>query len=166
MKWTIYQLLVMIGVTFFMWGMENINNENLIAQPPGEWTAVNSPLLTFLATGLLITGFYFIFLFEVKKKKNRFQHPVWIYMPQLCMAIGGVSFVLFLIGGTIGPLGGWVEQMRSLLYLILAYFLFLIFLFIFSFEHKRNRSAQATEKTIHLTFFWTLMLFFGLFFLF
>lgn len=165
MKWSVYQIFVMIGMALFMWILESsLLNHTGVEMTRGQG-AVYSPLLTFVVLSFFITGFYIIFLFEAKKA-HKFLQPIWTYMPSLCIFIGGTSVVLFLLGGTIGPIGGWIEQARSLFYVFLSYFLFLIFLFIFSFEHKRKQFEQSPERTVHLSYFWTVMLFLGLFFLF
>lgn len=74
-------------------------------------------------------------------------------MPKICVTVGILSVILFLIGGTVGPVMAWVEQWRSLLYVFLIYFLFLIFLFIFSIEHKRHQSRnEMISQYIFLIF--------------
>ena len=60
----------------------------------------------------------------------------------------------------------WVEQWRFTIYVFLVYFLFLIFLFIFSFEYKKQRTSQQSQKSIHISYAWTLLVFFVLYFLF
>ncbi|WP_406945556.1 hypothetical protein ACJA3J_03660 [Halobacillus sp. SY10] len=165
MKWSIYQIFVFIGMALIMWILESTLLGHIGVEITRGEGAVYSPLITFLVLILFITCFYILFLFEAKKG-HKFQQSIWTYMPSICMFIGGTSIVLFLLGGTIGPIGGWIEQVRSLFYVFLSYFLFLIFLFIFSFEHKRKRFEQSPERTVHLSYFWTLVLFFSLFFLF
>lgn len=166
MKWSIYQLLMVSLIILFMWYLEYINENRIVQPSSGEWAAVNSVYVTFLIIALVITGFYLIFLFEAKKENSFLQRPIWNVMPKVTVVVGVFSIVLFLVGGTIGPIMNWVEQWRSLLYVFLVYFLFLIFLFIFSFEHKRERRRQRSEKTVHVSYVWTIALFFVLFFLF
>lgn len=165
-KWSIYQVLTISFIILFMWFLEYINRNRTIQPSAGEWTAVNSVYVTFLIIALVVTCFYFIFLFEAKKENSFLQRSVWNIMPKVTVMVGTFSIVLFLIGGTIGPIMNWVEQWRSLLYVFLIYFLFLIFLFIFSFEHKQERLNQRSEKTVHISYIWTIAVFFLLFFLF
>lgn len=166
MKWSLYQILMVFLIIVSMWLLE-YTSENTSNQPVSEgWTAVNSAFDTFFIVALVVTFFYLIFLFEAKKEKSFLNHSIWSVMPKICIAIGILSVILFIIGGTMGPIMTWVEQWRSLLYVFLVYFLFLIFLFIFSLEHKKQRSSQQSEKTIHTSYIWTLLLFFFLFFLF
>lgn len=128
-----------------------------------EWDALTSPYITFFIVALVITCFYTLFLIEAKKKNNMFEHSIWGMMPKICAAAGVISVVLFIVGGTVGPIMNWVAQWPFLLHVFLIYFLFLIFLFIFSFEHKRQRFKQRSEKTIHISYICTLVLFFVLF---
>ncbi|WP_280771591.1 hypothetical protein [Salipaludibacillus daqingensis] len=165
MKWSILQLLTVFVIVFIMWFLENISQNRTTQPASGEWTAINSPYITFVVIALVVTCFYLIFMFQAKKENNLYQHRLWSMMPKLIGIVGFLSIVLFLIGGTIGPIMTWVEQWRSLIYVFLVYFLFLIFLFIFSFEHKRQRFRQQNEKTILISFIWTLLLFFGVFFI-
>lgn len=130
-----------------------------------EWNAVTSPYITFFVVVLVLTCFYVLFLSGAKKKNNIFEHSIWGKMPKICIAVGVISVVLFIVGGTVGPLMTWVAQWRFLLHVLLIYFLFLVFLFIFSFEHKGQRFKQRSEKTIHISYICTLVLFFVLFIL-
>lgn len=164
MKWTVYQGFMIVCMILVMASLEYINKSATISSS-SEWTAFNSKLMTFLIIGLLIAGFYSIFLLEAKKKNYRFQHQIWEHMPKIIIVAGIVSVVLFLLGGTVGPLMEWMEHWRFLLYILLGYFLLLVFLFIFSFEHKRQQFKHSPERIIHISFFWTLLLFFAVFFL-
>ncbi|MGM0845621.1 MAG: hypothetical protein ACQEUT_11640 [Bacillota bacterium] len=165
MKWSILQILAAFLMAVLMWGLE-INSESINLQTSsGGWTAVNSPLLTFLMIVLIMTGIYLIFLFEAKKDSPIFRLSIWLRMPAILVAAGVLSVILFILGGTIGPLMEWVSQWRFLLYVFLIYFLLLIFLFIFSIELKRQKGTQTFEKTVHISFVWTLVLLFALFFL-
>jgi len=165
-KWSLYQILMIPLIVIFMWLLEYTSGNRTNRVVSGEWTAVNSPYDTFLIIACVITFFYLIFLFEAKKNKSFLNHSIWDIMPGVCVAVGILSFILFIVGGTVGPIMAWVEQWRPLLYVFLIYFLFLVFLFIFSIEHKKQRFSQQHEKTIHISFIWTLLLFFVLFFLF
>ncbi|HLR03265.1 MAG TPA: hypothetical protein VK111_11030 [Virgibacillus sp.] len=101
-----------------------------------------------------------------KKKRVLLEHPVWRKMPIICIVVGVLSVILFIIGGTVGSITVWIEQWRFLLYVFLVYFLFLVFLFIFSVEHKKQTASRKTVTTIHISLVWTLLMFFVLFFLF
>lgn len=160
-KWLGFQIITVILLVCLMWLLELFSDKrtNLVT---GQWSAVNSSLITFLIIGLVITCFYFIFLLESKKKNNFLQSTIWPNMPKLCVGIGVISVILFLIGGTIGPLGTWIEHWRSFIYVFMIYFLFLIYLFIFSIEYKKERS----NKSIHISYLWTLTLFFVMFVIF
>ncbi|MGJ9460634.1 hypothetical protein [Oceanobacillus sp. CF4.6] len=166
MKWSLYQILMISLIVVSMWSLEYISGNRTTQPMSGEWTAVNSAYGTFFIVALVVTFFYLIFLFEAKKEKSFLNHPIWAIMPKISVIVGILSTILFIIGGTIGPVMTWVEQWRSLLYVFFVYFLFLIFLFIFSIEHKNQRSPQQSKKSIHFSFVWTLLLFFVLFFLF
>ncbi|NIK12583.1 hypothetical protein [Alkalibacillus almallahensis] len=166
MRWSIYQLLTFSLIVLFMWFLEYINQNGTNPHSSGEWTAVNSTYMTFITVSLAITLFYLIFLFEAKKDNSLLDRSLWKVMPTICIVAGIVSVILFLIGGIFGPIMEWVEQWRSLLYVFMIYFLFLIFLFIFSIEHKNNRFKQRNEKTVHIAFIWTIVLFIVLYFLF
>ncbi|WP_047980952.1 hypothetical protein [Ornithinibacillus contaminans] len=166
MKWSLYQILMISLIVVSMWSLEYISGNKTIQPVSGEWTAVNSAYGTFFIVALVVTFFYLIFLFEAKKEKSCLNHPIWTIMPKISVIVGILSTILFIIGGTIGPIMTWVEQWRSLLYVFFVYFLFLIFLFIFSFEHKKQRASQQSQKSIHISYIWTLILFFVLYFLF
>lgn len=166
MKWSLYQVLMILFMVVSMRLLEYTSENRTVQSTSGEWTIVNSSYTTFFIVALVVTFIYFIFLFEMKKKKSFFSHPVWINMPIICVTVGIISIILFIVGVTVGPVMVWVEEWRILLYVFLIYFLFLVFLFIFSIEHKKQRYSQQHEKTIHISFIWTLLLFFALFILF
>lgn len=165
MKWSLYQILMLLFIAVSMWLLEYASENRTLQSTPGEWTAVNSSYSTFLIVGLVLTFIYFIFLFEAKKDKSIFNHRVWSNMPRFTFIVGVLSVVLFIVGGTMGPITSWVEQWRSLLYVFLIYFLFLIYLFIFSLEHKKERATQRNQKSIHTSYIWTLLVFFAIYFL-
>ncbi|MGF2616170.1 hypothetical protein FZC84_00135 [Rossellomorea vietnamensis] len=165
MKWSILQILAVSLIIILMWSLEIISENINLQTSSGGWTAVNSPLLTFVIVVLVMTAIYLIFLFEAKKDSPVFRHRIWLRMPAVLVVAGVLSVILFILGGTIGPLMEWVSQWRFLLYIFLIYFLLIIFLFIFSIEHKRQKGTQTVEKTVHISFVWTLVLLFALFFL-
>ncbi|WP_184351834.1 hypothetical protein [Salirhabdus euzebyi] len=165
MKWIIYQILTLSIIVFFMWILDYINENRTIQHSSSEWTAVNSTFITFYIIAFIVSCFYLLFLFEAKKDNGLFDRSFWAVMPKMCVIIGVLSIILFLTGGTIGPIMVWIEQWPSLIYVFFIYFLFLIFLFIFSIEHKKHRYKQRKEKTVHISFTWTILLFFVLFFL-
>ncbi|MFA9557960.1 hypothetical protein ACERII_11690 [Evansella sp. AB-rgal1] len=165
MKWTILQLITASLIFINMWSIEYLSKTRNHLPSTGEWTATNSSNTTFFIIVLVITCFFLIFIFESKKRNSFFEHSVWNIIPKLCGIVGVLSIILFLLGGTMGPIMIWVEQWRSLIYVFLVYFLFLLFLFMFSFEHKRKRFEQKTEKTLVISYMWTLVLFFTVFFL-
>lgn len=166
MKWSLYQILMILFIVVSMWLLEYTSENRTVQSTPGEWTAVNSSYATFFIVALVVVFIYFIFLFEAKKKKSFFSHPIWSNMPIICFAVGVLSIILFIVGVTAGPVMVWVDEWRFLLYVFFIYFLFLVFLFIFSINHKKQRYSQQHEKTIHNSFIWTLLLFFVLFILF
>ncbi|TYS16690.1 hypothetical protein FZC78_11925 [Rossellomorea vietnamensis] len=165
MKWSILQFLAVSLIIIVMWTLEIVSENLNIQTSSGGWTAVNSPLLTFLMIVLIMTSIYLIFVFEAKKEKPIFRYSIWSRMPSILVGAGVLSVILFIMGGIIGPLMEWVSQWRFLLYVFLIYFLLLIFLFIFSIELKRQKGSQTVEKTVHISFVWTLVLLFALFFL-
>lgn len=166
MKWSLYQILMIIFIVVSMWLLEYTSENRTVQSTSGEWTAVISPYATFFIVALVVTFIYLIFLFEAKKDKSFLNHSIWNNMPKISVILGIVSVILFIIGGTIGPVMTWVEQWRSLLYVLFVYFLFLIFLFIFSIEHKNQRATKHRQRSIHISFIWTLLLFFVLYFIF
>ncbi|MDQ0159995.1 hypothetical protein [Alkalibacillus salilacus] len=107
MKWSIYQLLTFSLIVLFMWFLEYINQKGTNPTSSGEWTAVNSTYMTFLTVALVITLFYLIFLFEAKKDNSLLDRSLWKVMPTICIVAGIVSVILFLIGGTFGPIMEW-----------------------------------------------------------
>jgi len=140
-----------------MWYLEYITGNRTIQISSG--TAVNSSFVTFFIVALVISCFYLLFLFEAKKKKSIFASKVWAIMPIISINLGGLSTILFIIGGAIGPVFDWVQQWRFLLYIFFVYFLLLVFVFIFSIEHKKQRFKKSHEKAIHISYSWTLVLF-------
>lgn len=166
MKWSFYQLGMFLFLVIAMWLLEYSSENRAVQSASGEWTVVISSYGTFVAVSLVLTFIYFIFLFEAKKDKSLLHHPIWANMPKVTVIVGVLSVILFIVGGTIGPIMIWIEQWRSLLYVFLVYFLFLLFLFIFSSEHKKERASQHSQKSIHISYIWTLVVFFGLYFLF
>jgi hypothetical protein len=160
-KWLGLQIITVIFLVCLMWLLELFSDKrtHLIT---GQFSAINSSFITFIIVGLVITCFYFIFLFESKKKSNFLQSTKWASMPKLCVGLGVLSVILFLIGGTMGPLGTLVDHWRSLIYVFMIYFLFLIYLFIFSIEFKKEKS----KKSIHISYLWTMILFFVMFVIF
>lgn len=166
MKWSLYQIIMILLIVVSMWLLEYTSEGSTVHSTSGEWTTVISSYSTFFIVALVVTFIYFIFLFEAKKDKSLLNHPIWTNMPKISAIVGILSVILFIVGGTIGPIMIWVEQWRSLFYMFLVYFLFIIFLFIFSFEHKRQRASQLSQRSIHISFIWTLLLFFVLYFLF
>ncbi|WNF38329.1 hypothetical protein RJD24_07860 [Bacillaceae bacterium IKA-2] len=153
MKWTIFQVITVIFLTLFMFIIEELSGNRNIQTSNGEWVAVYPSYSLFIVYLFVIGCFYLLFLFEAKKSKNVYSHKIWKLMPMLCVVIGIVSAIFFIIGGIATPLFEWVQQWRFLLYLFFIYFMFLVFLFIFSIEHKRHSFKQSVEKTVHISFF-------------
>ncbi|QOY35514.1 hypothetical protein AWH56_022990 [Anaerobacillus isosaccharinicus] len=166
MKWSIFQVVTVSFIFLFMWFLEHISGNRTIQPSNGEWTAVNSSYMTFLILALVVSCFYLLFLFEAKKAKTIFESSVWSRMPKICIIGGALSAILFIIGGTLGPIFEWVQQWRFLLYIFLVYFLLLVYVFIFSVEHKNKEFKKPYEKTILSSYFWTIAIFIVLFFLF
>ncbi|SDN63240.1 hypothetical protein [Alkalicoccus daliensis] len=165
MKWGLLQLLTVFVIVIIMWMSNYISQNRAIPNAAGEWTAVNSPYTVFLVITLILGCFFLLFVFEARKENSFFTHPLWHKGPVLIGIIGFVSIVLFLAGGTFGPLMLWTAQIPALIYSFFIYFLFVIFIFIFAIQHKRNSFQQPFEKTIYISSLWTLGLFFGVFFL-
>lgn len=166
MKWSLYQILMILFIVVSMWLLEYTSENRTAQSTSGEWTTVISSYGTFFIVALVVTFIYFIFLIEAKKDKSVLRYPFWENMPKITVAVGILSVILFIVGGTMGPIMTWVEQWRSLLYVFFVYFLFLIFLFIFSLEHKKERASQQNQKSIHISYVWTLLAFFAIYFLF
>jgi amino acid transporter len=164
MKWTIVQVITLIFLTLFMFILEEVSGNRTVQPSNGEWVAVYPSYSLFIVYLMVLGCFYLLFLFEAKKNKNVYSHKIWKLMPRLCVVIGIVSAILFIIGGIATPLFEWVQQLRFLLYLFFTYFMFLVFLFIFSIEHKRHNFKQSLEKTVHISFFWIVVLVMGIFF--
>ena len=143
-----------------------LNEGNRIVSSSSNWAPANNIYITFIIVTVVLSCFYLIFLFESKKSNNILERSFWNLMPKISISVGVVSIILFLVGGTVGPIMTWVEQWRSLLYVFLIYFLFLIFLFIFSIEHKKQRNNNRINKTILTSYIWTIVLFFVIFFVF
>lgn len=160
-KWSLFQILTVSLLSLFLIVFEFINVDRTISFREGT-NAVNSPYATFFVVVLIITAFYLVFLLEAMKEKNLFDHQVWDKMPMFCGFLGTLSIIGFLVLGTAGPLMNWVMYLPFLFYVCLIYFLFLLYLFIFSLEHRWRNS---NEQSIHMSYFWTLLLFFILFFL-
>ncbi|QAS51325.1 hypothetical protein HLI_03405 [Halobacillus litoralis] len=165
MKWLVLQILTVGVIGVLMATLELVAVSRLVSSSTG-WTPVNNVYITFSIVTAVLSCIYLIFLFEAKKRNNIFERSFWSLMPKISISVGVLSVILFLVGGTIGPIMSWIEQWRSLLYFFLIYFLFLIFLFIFSIEHKKQRNNNRINKSIHISFIWTVVLFFGIFFLF
>jgi heme/copper-type cytochrome/quinol oxidase subunit 2 len=157
---------MILFIVISMWLLEFASEDSTVQSTSGEWTTVISSYGSFFIVALIVTFIYFIFLFEAKKDNSLLIHPIWRKMPKISVIIGILSVILFIVGGTVGPVMSWVEQWRSLFYVFLVYFLFLVFLFIFSFENKKQRASQQSQKSIHISYIWTLLLFFVLYFLF
>ncbi|WP_102263275.1 hypothetical protein [Mesobacillus jeotgali] len=163
MKWFLLQILTLGAIGILMAVLE-LNEGNRIVSSSANWTPANNIYITFFIVTVVLSCFYLIFLFEAKKNNNIFKRPFWNVMPKITISVGVLSIILFLVGGTVGPIMSWVEQWRSLLYVFLIYFLFLIFLFIFSIEHKKQRNNNRINKTILTSYIWTIVLFFAIFF--
>ena len=163
MKWSLFQLLTLTFIIFIMWFLEYITGNRTIQISSGEWTAVNSSLVPFFIVALLMSCFYLLFLFEAKKEKSIFASKVWTNMPIIFITLGVLSSILFIIGGAMGPVFEWVQQWRFLVYIFLVYFLLLVFLFIFSIEHKKQGLKKPYEKSVHVSYSWTLVIFLVLF---
>lgn len=163
MRWLLLQFLT-VGVIGLLMALLEMNAGNRIAGSFSAWTPANNVYLTFLIVTVILSCFYFIFTLEAKKSNSLLERPFWSRMPKVIIAVGVLSIILFLVGGTVGPIMTWVEQWRSLIYVFLIYFLFLIFLFIFSIEHKKQRNKSRINKTIFTSYIWTIVLFFVIFF--
>lgn len=166
MKWSLYQLLMVVLIVVFTWLMEYTSGDGVSQSFQGEWTAVHASFSTFFVVACIITFFYLILLFEAKKEKSFLNHSIWANMSKNCVVIGILSTILFMVGVTVGPLVDLVEMWRPLLYVFLIYFLLLVFLFIFSIEKGKQKNSKQHERSIHISFVWTLLLFFAVFFLF
>jgi hypothetical protein len=164
-KWFMLQILTLGAIGILLAALE-IYSANRIVNSSAEWMPVNNVYATFIIVAVVISCFYLIFWLEGKKVTSIFERPFWTIMPQLIITVGILSIILFLVGGTLGPIMNWVEQWRSLLYIFLIYFLFLIFLFIFSLEHKKHRNKTPINKTIFTSYIWTIVLFIVVFFIF
>lgn len=165
MKWLILQILTLGAIGILMAVLE-MNAGNRLASPSYDWTPANNVYITFLILTFVLFCFYLIFLLEAKKSNSIFGRSLWDLMPKISISVGVLSIILFLVGGTVGPIMSWVEQWRSLLYVFLIYFLFLTFLFIFSIEHKKQRNKNRIKNTILTSYLWTVGLFFLIFFVF
>ncbi|KOO40324.1 hypothetical protein AMD01_21480 [Priestia koreensis] len=165
MKLFFLQILT-LGLIVILMGVLELNESNRIVGSTANWTPVNNIYITFFIVLVILSFFCLIFLFEAKKDKSIFQRSFWNMMPKITISFGSLSMILFLVGGTLGPIMTWVEHWRSLLYFFLIYFLFLIFLFIFSIEHKKQRNNHHITKTILTSYIWTIVLFLITFFVF
>ncbi|WP_223701626.1 hypothetical protein [Sutcliffiella deserti] len=159
MKWTLYQVLTLVLLSLLMWGLEFISDKRAFQFQSAGWAVVIPGYATVLIIALVISCFFLIFLFEAKKEKSIFQNSAWRKMPVICLITGLFSVFLFIAAGAFGPLFEWVEQWRFLLYIFFVYFLLLLFLFIFSLEHRNKGYRRPYEKTIKISYFWTLILF-------
>ncbi|RCW63886.1 hypothetical protein DFR57_11511 [Saliterribacillus persicus] len=165
MKWLLLQILT-LGAIGILMGVLEWNEGKRVVSSSANWTPANNVYITFIIVTVVLSCFYLIFLFEAKKSNNILERSFWNLMPKISISVGVLSIILFLVGGTVGPIMAWVEQWRSLLYVFLIYFLFLIFLFIFSIEHKKQRNNNRINKTIFTSYIWTIVLFFVIFFVF
>ncbi|CEG27168.1 hypothetical protein BN1002_02024 [Bacillus sp. B-jedd] len=101
-----------------------MNADNRVASSFSDWTPANNIYITFIIVTVILTCFYLIFIFEAKKRNSILERSFWNLMPKISISVGVLSIILFLVGGTVGPIMTWVEQWRSLLYVFLIYFLF------------------------------------------
>ncbi|UCZ53484.1 hypothetical protein LGQ02_01395 [Bacillus shivajii] len=163
MKWSILQISTAFAIIAIMAVLEFQTGYRTMEPTTGQWTPVYSAYVTFFIIALVISCFYFLFLFEAKKEKSLFSRKMWGNMPKKVLIVGALSAVLFIALGATGMVFEWVEEWRFLLYIFLVYFLFLIYVFIFSFEHKMKKFAKPYEKTAFISYIWTLLLFFILF---
>ncbi|MGD6844642.1 hypothetical protein ACQCVH_19275 [Bacillus infantis] len=92
-----------------------LNEGQRIVSYSADWTPANDIYITFIIVAVGVSCFYLMFLFEAKKKNNFFEKPFWNLMPKVSISVGLVSVILFLVGGTVGPIMTWIEQWRSLL---------------------------------------------------
>ena len=163
MKWFILQILTM-GVIGILMVVLEVNAGNSFGSPSEAGVPVNNVYITFIIVTVVLSCFYLMFWLEAKKSNSILDRSFWKSMPKISITVAILSIILFLVGGTVGPIMSWIEQWRSLLYIFLIYFLFLIFLFIFSIEHKKHRNKNHINKTIFTSYIWTVMLFFVVFF--
>ncbi|MFD1606136.1 hypothetical protein [Oceanobacillus luteolus] len=107
--WNLYQILMILLIVTSMWLLEFTSQDRTVQLTTGEWTTVIPSFGTFFIVALIVTFIYFIFLFEAKKDKSLLNNPIWSRMPKITVIIGVLSVIVFILGGTIGPIMTWVE---------------------------------------------------------
>ncbi|RWZ49769.1 hypothetical protein EQV77_18020 [Halobacillus fulvus] len=157
-KWTIYQsgLLLCLGLIFYL---SELFSMNLAAGPE------NSPMLASIVTSIFLISIvailYLFSYFQWKKKPGFLQHPIWRKLPIPLLILALLSVIAFLTLGVFGPLAEWTMQYRTLLYILIVYFISLLFFFVLSVVYKK---IDAEKSLLNQTFMWTsLILIVGIF---
>lgn len=154
-KWTIYQGLILLAFIGVLYLAEVLSGELNLTVSSGNSTLINSGFGFFIFSGIVLSCFYLLFLFEAKKGKQLFSHPLWNKMPVIIVGVGTVSVFIFMFSSFLGPLFQWTEQWRFLIYIFFSYFLFLLFVFVFSTVRNSRMKGEGNEKAAHLAYLWT-----------
>lgn len=144
-KWTIYQLLIIIGFSILLILMNVFSGQvSTLLSFVDSFIAPNI-FIIFFSTNLIVWGFSLILLFQVKKGKSLFVHKIWRIMP----AIMGV--VLFVSAGIFIALGVTVladlgQGMQWVLDLLIVYFLVIFYLLVLSITIRYGKADTAKNK--------------------
>ncbi|SDI78121.1 hypothetical protein [Natribacillus halophilus] len=122
------------------------------------------PYFSVLFIMLVLSCFYFLFLFEAKKDNNIFASSLWRIGPLVTGIVGAIAAVVFIVSAEFLPLITWMQEWRVLLYAFFGAFLFLVFLFVFSIVHK-YQTGSSDENKLHLTLVLLFVFVLALFFL-
>lgn len=142
-KWTLYQVLIVIGFSLAII-VTNVFTEKISAFFSFVDSFIEpSILITFFTVILIIWGFTFLLLLQEKKGSPLFVHKIWRIMPAIIGTLLIISFIVFIILG-ITVLSQITPEMHWMMDLIIVYFLILIYLFVLSIMLRYGKADTNT----------------------